>query len=682
MNCLLYSDNDLISEFQQQLDQLGIPTLHCQSAERALTHLQQDVFELLVLDANNQDNHHLEDLLSLHHKRPPMIVYLSDQKLPLGCSKKLELALPIPNNALSSYLQTLRQLTDSRKALVQQKKRYDDILEYSQDGMLSIDTSGIIRFISPTTAEIFAYQADELIGMSFQHLLSEKYHHQYELFLKRYGENATEALVGKEQDLEGQRKNAEHFPLGLTICGVNNDSQLLITALVRDLSSQKAVEEKLTQLTHYDHLTGLPNRSLLLNRLGHSLIKHNRQQRTLAILYLDLDRFKIINETMGHELGDQLLHQAAIRLQQCTRKGDTIARTGGDEFTILLEELSDTQDAALVAENACKSLAQPFLINGDEFYVTVSIGIATNDDPSLDGESLLQNADIALYRAKDEGRNTYEFYSPEQNAVTLYKITLETALHKALENNELELYYQPQLDIASGHIIGAEALLRWNHPKAGFVSPVEFIPLLEDTGLIVPVGNWVLEHGCQQWQQWLQQGLLDLDATISINLSARQFGGSTLIRQVEHALKISHLPAKNLVLEITESILMSHTKHTQQTLENIKEKGVCISLDDFGTGYSSLSYLTQFPIDHLKIDRSFLNNILESSQDAALATAIIRMAQSLSLDVVAEGVDSEEKLEFLRQRRCHFYQGFLYAKPLPADEFIKKIQSERLSRLG
>jgi diguanylate cyclase (GGDEF)-like protein/PAS domain S-box-containing protein len=682
MKCLLHSENQLIADFQQQLTALNISSIYCNTQTQMSYSLTNESTDVLIVEIPNFSKEAVvEKLASIRDftvSYSPIVIYVNYNRLSISNKAgDFHLTLPLPKEAVQCSFDAIKGLTKIQKDIDQQQQHFYSMLKYSHDGMISIDNSGIIRFISPTIADMFLYSTKELVGMQASKLLTKKHHRKYNRIFKHFNPINIDNLLGKEQEIIGLRKNHDTFPLGITFCISSDKPQQLITVIIRDLSDKKELEEKIDHLENYDHLTDLPNRELLFHRIENTLVKHNKNAETLAVLHLDLDRFKIINETRGHHIGDKLLHKVSKRLSQCIKKSDTLARTGGDVFIVVLEHLNNIEEAADIANTIFKKLVPPFKIDGNEFYITTSIGITSNYCNTLNADNLLQNADIALYKAKEKGRNTYAFYSPEENTTTLHKSTLETALHTALANNELEIYYQPQINISTGQVIGAEALLRWNNPSVGFVSPMEFIPLLEDSGLIVPVGNWILEESCRQWQSWIEDDLLDFDSTISVNLSARQFNGDALVKQVNRALIKSNLASRNLVLEITESIIMNHTDHTKKMLEAIKKNGVSISLDDFGTGYSSLSYLTQFPIDHLKIDRSFLMNILDSAQDAALASAIIRMAQSLSLEVVAEGVDSEEKLEFLRQRHCHYYQGFLYAKPLPANEFIARIQENR-----
>lgn len=453
---------------------------------------------------------------------------------------------------------------------------------------------------------------------------------------------------------------------------------------LRNTLAAKAYQDR---LTYYDMLTGLPNRRMFMDRLVWSLQHAKRHDKSAAVLHVDLDRFKQINDTLGHRVGDSLLHGVGQRLVQCVRAIDTVkalnvqdsqtslSRFGGDEFTILLPDLARAEDAAHVARRILTALEEPFYIEAHEIFVTPSIGIAVFADDGEDAETLLKHADIAMYHAKQHGRNTYEFYSRKMNVRSLERLELENQLRRALERDELRLFYQPKVNIRTGQIIGAEALLRWHHPERGMVSPGEFIPLAEETGLIVLLGEWVLTTACKQNKAWQAAGLGC--TRIAINVSMRQFDEGKFLQTVHEVLHSSGLDPQYLTLELTESMLMGNAKENVNMLHRLKEMGVKLSIDDFGTGYSSLSYLKQFPLDELKVDRSFVSEIQPEVDDAPLVTAIIAMAHGLGLTVVAEGVETECQLAFLRNRGCDEYQGYLCSKPVPEGEFATLLARSR-----
>ena len=443
-------------------------------------------------------------------------------------------------------------------------------------------------------------------------------------------------------------------------------------AIVRDLTERLEVQEKLRHLAHHDSLTNLPNRLLFMDRLEHALVRR-RETSQLAILFLDLDRFKVINDTLGHACGDKILQMLSNRLSICIRKGDTLARLSGDEFAIVLEEAESTEDVVTVARHILEQLVSPFIVDERELFITTSIGISMSPTDGDDSQTLLKHADIAMYRAKDLGRNTYQFYSSDMSSKAFERLNLETSLRYALERDQFKLAYQPQVDIGTGEIIGFEALLRWQHPDLGLVGPLDFIPILEETGLIVPVGEWVLNTACAQVKLWQEK--YNPNLRIAINLSARQFNNSELVSKVVDALLMTDLSANTLELEITESVIMQEKEWMHNAFELFKDMGVRIALDDFGTGYSSLSYLKRFPINTIKIDRSFIRDVTEDADDAAIVSAIIAIAKSLQLDVVAEGVETNGQLEFVKEKGCASMQGYLFSKPLMAedmDELLSK----------
>ncbi|MFM2129980.1 MAG: hypothetical protein RL477_1526, partial [Pseudomonadota bacterium] len=419
---------------------------------------------------------------------------------------------------------------------------------------------------------------------------------------------------------------------------------------VRFAIERKRTEQRLQALLSYDTLTQLPNRELLLDRLTQSIAAATRQQTMVALLLLDLDRFKLVNDTMGHAFGDKLLCEVAARMQTCIRESDTLARLGGDEFVVVLTNIKGAQDAAKVASKITRDLGKPFVIEGHEVFVTASIGISLFPNDGLDKNSLITNADVAMYRAKEEGRNHFQFYTFGMNATTVERLTLENDLRRALERDELLLYYQPQMNCVDGRLVGCEALVRWQHPELGLVPPARFIPIAEENGLIVQIGEWVLREACRQNKAWIDGGAQPM--IVSVNLSSRQFHQESMLKTVTEALDRSRLEARHLALEITESSLMHDPDDAVVTLCLLHNMGVSISIDDFGTGYSSLGHLKRFPLNSLKIDRAFVNDITENPEDAAIVRAILAMAHSLRLKVVAEGVETEKQLKFLREIGC------------------------------
>ncbi len=438
-----------------------------------------------------------------------------------------------------------------------------------------------------------------------------------------------------------------------------------------DITQRKLDEEKIERLAYFDNLTGLPNRLLMHDRLGQMVVRAKRNTHRIGLFFIDLDHFKRINDTLGHDKGDQLLKIVADRLKQALRSCDSVSRLGGDEFVILVDDIDDREDASLVACKILESLALPIVLDKKEVFTTTSIGIAMFPEDGDDPDTLLKNADAAMYQAKEKGRNTYRFYSSEMNARGLEKLLLANDLRKALERKEFYLVYQPQIDLKHGQMVGVEALLRWQHPDLGTIPPTQFIPLAEETGLILSIGHWVLETACQQIRTIHKESNLPLK--VAVNLSGKQFQDANLVTVTKDSLKKSGLKAKFLELEVTESILMDNVENAQKTLLELKEMGLKVAIDDFGTGYSSLSYLRTFPIDRLKVDKSFIQRIDTHPDDAAITEAIVVMAHIIGIRVVAEGVEQKTELDFLRQKECDEVQGFYFSKPLEMEKLIERI---------
>jgi len=439
-----------------------------------------------------------------------------------------------------------------------------------------------------------------------------------------------------------------------------------------DISSRKLAEQKIHQLAFYDDLTGLPNRRLLLDRLGKALAVSERNERYGALMFLDLDNFKTLNDTKGHDVGDLLLVEVAERLHRCVREGDSVARLGGDEFVVVLEMLSsERSEAAKQAEavgvKICAALNQPYQLGKHVHHATSSVGVVMFKGYQESLDNLLKYADTAMYQAKGAGRNALRFYDPEMQAALEMRSELEIELHGALEKQQFRMFYQVQVD-SLRRPIGAEVLLRWEHPERGLVSPIQFIPLAEETGLIVPIGLWVLQMACAQLKKW-QDDVLTRDLTLAVNVSARQFNQPDFVEQVQRAILESGAKPSHLKLELTESIVLKNAEASINKMREIKLLGVTFSMDDFGTGYSSLQYLKRLPLDQIKIDQSFVRDITTDPNDAAIVRTVIAMSESLGLNVIAEGVETQEQLEFLDMRGCHAFQGYLFSKPVPLQQF-------------
>lgn len=479
--------------------------------------------------------------------------------------------------------------------------------------------------------------------------------------------------IGEDVAAETMRAGAHDYVM-------KENLKRLVPAVERELRESRMRQEKfeteqaLVHLSQHDSLTNLANRSALVSLLTYALSAAQNRKTSLALLYVDLDRFKVVNDTYGFEVGDRVLQEVARRLRHCARYDDILARYGSDEFILIIENITGKDEAMVMAEMIINQLSLPYSIDGNDVYIRASIGVALSEVSGFQAEELIHDADAAMYQAKSLGRNNYQIYSPEMNEKAEHRRYLELSLHRAMGSNELVIYFQPQIDQMRGKIRGAEVLLRWEHSTLGLIPPDQFIDLLEETGLIVAVGEWVLRSASQLWQQWIEQGVIPYDAVLSVNISSFQFTNE-LVAMIARVLSDTGIPAELVDLEITESTLMSNTEESQKALTALKKLGVQISIDDFGMGYSSLSYLTRFPVDCLKIDKSFIFGVEENKNNAVITRAIIGLADSLSLRVIAEGVETQESADFLIGQGCHIHQGFLFSKPLPPAEFVRKIKN-------
>jgi len=555
-----------------------------------------------------------------------------------------------------------------RRAAEEELRRFRLAMDNSADMIVLIDRA-TMRFVdvNETACRLLGYSRQELLRMGPQDVLSvgrEDLERSYDELIARPVGGADVLVAGTKSHYVC--KDGTLLPFESTRHVLRSEDTTLIAAISRDIRARLAIEEKVSYLAQFDALTGLPNRNLFQDRLTQAMALAKRNDWPMAVLFIDLDRFKLINDTLGHGAGDKLLKEAAERLRSCVRASDTVGRLGGDEFAAILSELGKPGDAGLVAQKIIDVFKRPFDLEGKESYVTASVGVTLYPADSDSAEALVVNADAAMYRAKEQGRNNYQYFTRDMNERALQRVQLEVALRRALEREEFRVFYQPKADLVSGKICGFEALLRWQHPDKGMILPGDFIPVLEETGLIVQAGEWVLRIACVQIKAWQEAGLKV--PPISVNLSARQFEQKNLKGAVAQILGDTKVDPSLIEFEITESLLMNDPEGAARTLHDLKESGVKLSMDDFGTGYSSLGYLKRFPIDTLKIDRTFVRDISTDADDATLTRAIINLAQNLRLNVVAEGVETEAQLAFLCLNGCDEMQGYLFARPTTAEE--------------
>jgi diguanylate cyclase (GGDEF)-like protein/PAS domain S-box-containing protein len=567
-----------------------------------------------------------------------------------------------------------------RRAAEEELRRFRLAMDHSADMIVLIDRA-TMRFldVNETACRLLGYSREELLGMGPQDVLPvprEELERNYDQLIAQPAGETDSPLGGMKSRYIC--KDGTELPFESTRHVLRSGDRTIIAAISRDIRARLAIEAKLAHLAQFDALTGLPNRSLFQDRLVQAMATAKRNAWAMAVLFIDLDRFKLVNDTLGHAAGDKVLKEAAERLRTCTRASDTVGRLGGDEFAAILSELGKPSDAGLVAQKIIDAFKRPFDLDGKETYVSASVGITLYPSDSEVAEALVVNADAAMYRAKQQGRNNYQYFTRDMNERALQRVQLEVALRRALEREEFRLVYQPRAHLATGRICGFEALLRWQHAQKGLILPGEFIPVLEETGLIVPVGEWVLRAACVQIKAWQEAGLKV--PPVAINLSARQFEQKNLQGSFQQILHETKVDPSLIELEITESLLMNDPEGAARTLHALKASGVKLSMDDFGTGYSSLGYLKRFPIDTLKIDRTFIRDIATDADGATLTRAIIHLAQNLRLKVVAEGVETEDQLVFLRSNACDEMQGYLFARPTDAEECARMLRDGR--RLG
>jgi diguanylate cyclase (GGDEF)-like protein/PAS domain S-box-containing protein len=570
----------------------------------------------------------------------------------------------------------LGAVVDERKtaehAIRASEERYRLLFARNLAGVFRNLSTGPVLECNPAAAQILGYESAQAVlavssAATFYFFPSER-----ESMLKRL--KAEKAVTNHELRFRRKDGTSIWVMLNLSIVEVDSEGVALIEGTLIDITKRKVAEEQIQSMAYYDALTGLPNRTLFRDRLMQALAGARRQDTKVALLFLDLDRFKDINDSLGHSTGDLLLQNVAERLKSVTREQDTVARLGGDEFVIVLTQLKDAPDAAIIAERCMDRMTAGFVLHGRSLGVGCSIGISIFPDHGGDAETLLKHADAAMYRAKEIGRNNFQFFAPEMNKLAMERLTLENGLRRALERKELFLVYQPQMKIASGSISGCEALLRWRHPELGLVPPDRFIRVAENSGLIIPIGQWVLETACREARKWHTAGLLH--QPIAVNVSAVQFRYEGFCDLVRRVLQDSGLSPQDLVLELTESLLLANESVTQSVLRELKNMGIGLALDDFGTGYSSLAYLKRFPVTKLKIDRSFVRDVATNSDDAAITVAIINVAKSLNLHVIAEGVEDEAQMSFLQAHGCDEIQGYYFSQPLSAEEFAVKLRKQ------
>ena len=601
---------------------------------------------------------------------------------------------------LRGFSEVCRDLSEHKES----EAKYRGLLEAAPDGMVVVNQEGKIVLLNAQAEKQFGYRRDELLGESVTDIIPEGFAERLIADGTRTAAEALAQQIGSGIELHGRRKDRSEFPIEIMLSPLESAEGMLVTAAIRDIATRKNAEANLVQkvealnrsneelvrlayaartmarqMTHaaeHDALTGLPNRLLLNDRIGQAIAFAQRHENQVAVLFLDLDGFKHINDSLGHPTGDKLLQSLAERLVQCVRATDTVSRQGGDEFVVLISEINHPEDAISMSRRLLQVVAGANSIEMHDLHITASIGVSIYPDDGRDAETLIKNADTAMYHAKENGRQSFQFFTLAMNAQAVERQLIEEHLRRALERQEFTLHYQPKINIGTGVITGVEALIRWTNPTLGSVSPGQFIPVAEDCGLILPIGAWVLREACAQANAWVKAGLPRM--SMAVNVSASQFRYESFLQDLFAVLSETGMDPRYLELELTESVLMKRAELTASILSTLRERGVRVAVDDFGTGYSSLSYLRKFPLDAIKIDQSFVRQITTISGETAIVMAIISMGRSLNLRVIAEGVETQDQLEFLKVHQCDEAQGYYFSRPIPPEQLVKLLESWNL----
>ncbi len=659
---------------------------HVQYMREAEKHLAEHIVDLILLDLGLPDAHGLAAVRRAHTVAPrvPLVVLtgmddevLASQALQEGAQDYL-IKGQIDARGLLRSLRYAIERKAMEEALFVEKERAQVTLNCIGDAVACTDSLGKVTFLNLVAEKMTGWSLQEAAGLPLG-----------EVFrildaASRVASPSPMETAVVEQDCTTHRpsnyvlvrRDGFEIPIEDSVSPIHDREGNATGAVIvfRDVSAARAMADQITHSAEHDFLTGLPNRMLLNDRVNQAIALAPRHHKRVAVLFLDLDGFKHINDSLGHPTGDKLLQSIAKRLVECVRASDTVSRQGGDEFVVLLSEVERSEDTAITARRMLQTVAEAHSIDHHDLHVTTSIGVSVFPDDGLDAETLIKNADTAMYQAKENGRQSYKFFKPAMNVRAVERQAIEESLRRALERQEFAVHYQPKVSLKTGEITGAEALLRWTHPVRGPISPAQFIPIAEDCGLIRPIGNWILREACRQARAWLDAGLPL--ASMAVNISAIQFRNENFLQGVFATLEETGLEPKFLELELTESVLMKHAESTEVILKTLRARGVQLAVDDFGTGYSSLSYLRRFAIDALKIDQSFVRQITTAPSETTIVTAVISMGRSLNLRVVAEGVETPEELAFLQAHQCDQAQGYYFSRPVVAPQFAELLETQ------
>lgn len=666
----------------------------------AASQLKRHEFDLLLLDLLMPGMNGL-DVLSFIHENlldPVVIVVSGESSLEVAVEALRRGAYDFIRKpyAAEELVRTIenairkRRLEEENRAMLARLQESEKLHRYmvngSPDIVYMLDRDGRFTFLNDRIESLLGFRKGELVGMHYSALVYPEDLDRAHYAFTKTDDGGLPRCVEMRFKSRDNNFAARHFetssiPVELGAADGNGRARFsTVYGVARDITDRKKAEEMIYFQAYYDLLTGLPNRTLFKDHLALAIAQAKRNGQPFAVMFLDLDRFKVVNDTLGHMAGDELLQAVGARLRDCLREGDTLARVGGDEFTILLPAIDSKEDASKIAGKILLALKRPFVLENQELFVSVSIGIAIYPQDGETLDALIKNADIAMYHMKGLGKDGYQLYSERMNALFCQHLSLENGMRKALETGQFAVFYQPQVDVRAGKIVGVEALIRWRHPVRGLVSPTEFIPLAEETGLIAPISEWMLRTACAEITRWHRAGLPPV--RLAINFSALQVEQRDFVDMIAHMLDEAGFSGEHLEIELTESAIMKDMESVAHKLRTMNDLGIKIAVDDFGTGYSSLSYLHQLPIHTLKIDRSFIHGINGDTQEASIVNAIIAMANGLGLGIIAEGVETKTQLDYLRARGCAHMQGFLFSRPLPAEAAWGLLREERLKYPG
>ena len=696
---LLVEDNPgdarLLREMLNEQGSQHTELTHVEYMREAEKHLAEHIVDLILLDLGLPDAHGLTAVRRAHTVAPrvPLVVLtgmddeaLASQALQEGAQDYL-IKGQIDARGLLRSLRYAVERKAMEEALFVEKERAQVTLNCIGDAVACTDSLGKVTFLNLVAEKMTGWLLQQAAGLPLGEVFRV-----LDAASRETPPNPVEAAVGQNCTAHLQsncvlvRRDGFEIPIEDSISPIHDREGNATGAVIvfRDVSAARAMADQITHSAEHDFLTGLPNRMLLNDRVNQAIAMAPRHHKRVAVLFLDLDGFKHINDSLGHPTGDKLLQSIAKRLVECVRASDTVSRQGGDEFVVLLSEVERSEDTAITARRMLQAVAEAHSIDHHDLHVTTSIGVSVFPDDGLDAETLIKNADTAMYQAKENGRQSYKFFKPAMNVRAVERQAIEESLRRALERQEFAVHYQPKVSLKTGEITGAEALLRWTHPVRGPIPPGQFIPIAEDCGLIRPIGNWILREACRQARVWLDAGLPL--ASMAVNISAVQFRNESFLPGVFATLEETGLDPKFLELELTESVLMKHAESTEVILKTLRARGVQLAVDDFGTGYSSLSYLRRFAIDALKIDQSFVRQITTTPSETTIVTAVISMGRSLNLRVVAEGVETTEELAFLQAHQCDQAQGYYFSRPVAAPQFADLLGTQcarsSLSPLG